>query len=141
MKKEVILSIRGTQGYMGQEPETLELVTEGYLETREDGFEISYQETELTGLEGVTTHFLLQPGVITLTRTGKLESQMIFREGVRHESLYQMEFGALMIVVQAQKIRHSLSEQGGTVDLTYAIEIENSAAGTVEYHLDIKAIK
>ena len=138
MKKEVILSIRGTQGYMGQEPEVLELVSEGYLDIRDDAFEITYQETELTGLEGVTTHFLLQPGVITLTRTGRLESQMVFREGVSHDSLYQMEFGALMLTVCASRVAYSLDDNGGTVDLTYTIEIEHDAGGVIEYHLDVK---
>lgn len=124
---------------MGQEPETIELVTEGYLDVLEDGFEITYEESELTGLEGATTHFLLRPGVITLTRTGRLESQMIFREGVSHDSLYQMEFGALMLTVCASRVAYSLDENGGTVDLTYNIEIEHDAGGVIEYHLDVKA--
>lgn len=139
MRKEVILSICGKQGYMSQEPETIELVTEGYLDVRDDGFEITYEETELTGMEGVTTHFLLQPGVITLTRTGRLESQMVFREGVSHDSLYQMEFGALMLTVCASSVAYTLDENGGTVDLSYNIEIEHDAAGVIDYHLDVKA--
>ena len=138
MRKEVILSICGKQGYKGPDPEVIELVTEGYLDVLDDGFEISYQETELTGLEGATTHFSLQPGVITLTRTGRLESQMIFREGVSHDSLYQMEFGALMLTVCASRVDYAIDENGGTVDLTYNIEIEHDAAGVIEYHLDIK---
>ena len=140
-KIPVMLAIQGKQFYDEQEPDVIELVTEGTMELDKQVWEIAYEESDLTGLAGVTTVFRVGPRGVSLKRTGRLQSQMIFREGVRHESLYQMEFGALMIVVQAQKIRHSLSEQGGTVDLTYAIEIENSAAGTVEYHLDIKAIK
>ena len=58
----------------------------------------------------------------------------------RRFSAQEIAVGALMIAVQAQKIRHDLTEQGGTVDITYAIEIENSAGGTVEYHLDIKPV-
>jgi uncharacterized beta-barrel protein YwiB (DUF1934 family) len=140
-KIPVMLAIQGKQFYDEQEPDVIELVTEGTMELDKQVWEIAYEESDLTGLAGVTTVFRVGPRGVSLKRTGRLQSQMIFREGVRHESLYQMEFGALMIAVQAQKIRHSLSEQGGTVDLTYAIEIENSAAGTVEYHLDIKAIK
>lgn len=140
-KIPVMLAIQGKQFYDEQEPDVIELVTEGTMELDKQVWEIAYEESDLTGLAGVTTVFRVGPRGVSLKRTGRLQSQMIFREGVRHESLYQMEFGALMIAVQAQKIRHSLSEQGGTVDLTYTIEIENSAAGTVEYHLDIKAIK
>lgn len=138
MKKTVLLSLRGRQAYQDQDPDTIELITEGTLEQTEGGWEISYQETALTGMEGVSTTFRVEPDKIILTRTGKLNSQMIFREGEVHESLYQMEFGALMISVMAAKIRWNITEKGGTVDLIYAIEIENSASGTVDYHLDIQ---
>ena len=33
-----------------------------------------------------------------------------------------------------------ISEEGGTIDLVYAIEIEQTTAGLIEYHLDIKAV-
>ena len=138
MKQTVILSIQGKQSYLDQEPEIIELVTEGTMESRDNGWNISYEESDLTGLQGTTTNFLVEPGCITLTRQGPLNSQMIFREGVFHESLYQMEFGALMITVCANRVDYEIGEQGGTIDLTYAIDIENTAAGFIEYHLDIK---
>ena len=139
MRKSVILSICGRQLYQEQEPETIELVTEGTLETYKDGWKLVYEESDLTGLAGVTTTFLVQPSVVTLTRTGPLNSRMEFREGIPHESLYQMEFGALMLTVCAQKVRYDITDNGGTIDLLYSIEIENTAAGHIEYHLDIKA--
>ena len=138
MKTPVVLSIRGRQSYDGQEPEVIELVTEGTMEFRDGGWDVSYEESDLTGLDGVKTTFRVEEGKITLTREGRLRSQMVFQEGVRHESLYQMEFGALMMVVCAKKIVHDLTETGGTVDLVYSIEIEHAMAGTVDYHLDVK---
>ena len=136
--KTVLLSIKGKQSYLDQEPEIIELMTEGTMEYCAGGWDIRYEETDLTGLQGTTTIFRVEPECITLTRQGPLNSQMIFREGVFHESLYQMEFGALMITVCANKVAHHLNEAGGTIDLTYAIDIENTAAGFIEYHLDIK---
>ena len=76
--QNVVLTIRGRQLYEDQEPEVIELVTEGTLTQFEDGWDITYQESPLTGLEGVTTTFRVQPGKITLTRTGRLRSQMVF---------------------------------------------------------------
>lgn len=137
MKRDVVLSIRGRQAYQDQEPETIELVTEGVLERQAEGWRISYEESDLTGMQGVTTTFLIEPGKITLDRTGSLNSRMVFQEGVYHESLYQMEFGALMITVCAAKVSYAITEAGGTVDLTYGIDIEQSAAGVIDYHLDI----
>lgn len=137
MKKEMVLSLTAKQSYMGQEPDVIELVTDGVLENTPNGWQITYEESALTGLEGVFTSFLLEDDSVTLTRTGKLNSQMFFREGVSHDSLYEMEFGALMLTVCATKIHWDLSFQGGTVDLRYTIEIEQSASGTVDYHLQI----
>ena len=138
MKQSVILSIRGRQSYLDQEPEVIELVTQGTLEKLEDGWELVYEETELTGLQGVTTAFKIQPEQVVLTRTGRLNSQMVFREGQVHESLYQMEFGALMLSVMASRIRWDISEQGGVIDLVYAIEIEQTAAGVIDYHMELR---
>lgn len=140
MKQNVMLSLRGRQAYEDQEPEVIELVTEGIMEQRDGGWDISYQESELTGLKGVTTSFRIEPGKITLTRNGPLHSQMVFQEGVFHESLYEMEFGALMVTVCASRVSYDITPQGGTVDLVYGIEIEQSAIGVIEYHLDIKAV-
>lgn len=140
MKKQVVLSICGKQSYAGQEPDVIELVTDGTLEELTAGcWEICYDETALTGMEGVSTSFLVEPGKIVLTRSGKLSSQMVFRESIPHDSLYQMEFGALMLSVTASRISSRLSEVGGTVDLTYSIEIEKTAAGVIDYHLEIKS--
>ena len=138
MKTPVVLSIRGRQSYLDQDPEVIELVTEGVLEHRDGGWDLSYEESDLTGLQGVTTTFRIEPGKIVLSRTGKLNSQMVFQEGVTHDSLYQMEFGALMLTVRGKRVWYDLTEEGGTVDLLYGIEIEQTAAGEIDYHLEIR---
>ena len=137
MKIPVMLSICGKQSYMDQEPDVIELVTEGTMEFCDGGWNISYEESDLTGLSGVTTTFRVEEGEIKLSRTGRLVSEMVFREGVTHSSLYQMEFGALLVTVCASRIFAQLGVGVGTIDLVYNIEIEQSATGTVDYHLEI----
>ena len=139
MKQAVVLRICGQQSYDGQEPEVIELMTEGTMEFRDGGWDISYEETELTGLAGVMTTFRVEPERVILRRTGKLRSEMMFQQGVRHESLYKLDFGALMMAVTAKLVFFDIVSDGGVIDLMYDIEIENSAAGQVDYHLDIRA--
>lgn len=139
MKQEVVLSLRGRQSYDGQEPDVIELVTEGTMEFRDGGWDVSYEESELTGLAGVTTTFRVEPDKVILSRTGNLRSQMVFQQGVPHDSLYQMPFGALMITVCAKSVFFDIVPDGGVVDLVYSIDIENNAAGMVDYHLEIRA--
>lgn len=138
MRKDVVLSIRGRQTYADQEPEVIELVTEGVMELRDGGWDIRYEESELTGLEGVTTTFRVEPGKVILTRAGKLSSQMVFQEGLSHDSLYQMAFGTLMLTVRALQVFFDITPDGGTIDLVYEINIENTQAGVIDYHLDIR---
>ncbi len=139
MKRPVVLSLRGTQTYEGQEPDVIELVTEGTMEFRDGGWDISYEESQLTGMEGVTTTFRVEPGTVILERTGNLRSRMVFQKDVPHDSLYQMSFGTMMITVCAKYLFFDIVEDGGMIDLLYSIDIENNAAGTVDYHLDIRA--
>jgi uncharacterized beta-barrel protein YwiB (DUF1934 family) len=140
MKQAVMLSIQGRQTYADQEPDVIELVTEGTMEFRDGGWDVVYEESELTGLSGVFTTFRIEPGKVTLSRSGKLNSQMVFQQGTTHQSLYQMEFGTLMISVKATNLFFDITPDGGVIDLVYDIEIENTAAGVIEYHLDIRAI-
>ena len=117
----------------------IELVTDGTLEAVADGWKLSYEESELTGLQGVHTTFLIQDDQVTLTRTGRLNSEMVFRVGEPHDCLYQMEFGVLMLTVCATKVEANIMPSGGTIDLRYTIEVEQNAAGIIEYHLSIQS--
>ena len=139
MKREVTLAIQGRQTYQDQEPEIIELLTDGTMEFRNGGWDISYEESELTGLAGVTTTFRVEPDKVTLTRKGPLSSTMVFQQNVVHESLYQMPFGALMLSVKATRVFFDVVPDGGVIDLSYDISIENSEAGVIDYHLDIRA--
>lgn len=139
MTKTVLLSIRGSQKYEDQAPEVIELTTEGTMEFRDGGWDISYEESELTGLAGVTSTFRVEPGKVTLTRKGALNSHMEFVEGQVHDSLYQMPFGALMLSVKSTFVYFDIVPDGGTIDLSYHISIENTQAGVIDYHLDIRA--
>lgn len=141
MTQRVILDIQGRQTYQDQEPEIIQLTTEGNMTFRDGGWDISYEESDLTGLKGVTTTFRVEPDKVILTRTGGLHSQMVFQQGVSHDSLYQMPFGALMITICATSVFYDITPDGGVIDLSYTIEIEQSAAGIIDYHLNIRTVE
>jgi uncharacterized beta-barrel protein YwiB (DUF1934 family) len=52
-----------------------------------------------------------------------------------------MPFGALMLCVKANHLFFDITPDGGVIDLSYDIEIENTAAGVIDYHLDIRAME
>lgn len=135
----VLLTIRSEQRYEDMEPDSIELMTEGHLEmTGDGGIILSYQESELTGLEGTTTAFEIRGPQVTLTRTGGVNSQMVFEEGKQHTSLYETPFGELAIDIQTSRLRHSLTERGGLMDLRYSISVDHSVTGRNAFKIRVR---
>ena len=139
MTDNVIISIKGKQLYAESAPEEMELVTSGTLKRDgAGGYTVSYQETELTGLEGTVTKLHIKDGQVTLLREGSINSQMVFEEGRRHLSMYETPYGALSIGVNTKRMRSTLSESGGDLEIDYAIEIDNLIAGQNLFRMNVK---
>ena len=139
MADNVIISIRGKQLYAESAPEEMELVTSGTLKRDgAGGYTVSYQETELTGLEGTVTRLHIRDGQVTLLREGSINSQMVFEEGRRHLSMYETPYGALSIGVSTRRMRSTLGEAGGDLEIDYAIEIDNLIAGQNLFRMNVR---
>ena len=142
MDKSVIISIKGKQSYEDVEDETIELVTEGLLNKEGEGeYTLSYQESELTGLEGTLTTFQVEQGRITLMRIGEVNSQMVFEEGRRHLSMYNTPYGALSVGVSTRRMRSDLRRDGGSIEIHYAIEIDHAVAGQNLFQISVREKK
>ena len=139
MDKSGIISTKGTQTYEDAEPETIELVTEGRLmDCGDEGYTFSYQESELTGLEGTLTTFQIERDRVTLLRVGEGNSQMVFEEGRRHLSMYDTPYGALSVGINTRKMRAELDARGGSIEIDYAIEIDHALAGQNLFRIHVR---
>lgn len=137
MTKEVIISIKGTQNYDG-ENDVIELVTAGTLTRQEGGYALTYEESELTGLEGTRTTFQVEDARVTLLRVGSVCSQMVFEEGQRHLSMYDTPYGSMEVGVNARRVRASLNDGGGQIEINYAIEIDHAVAGENLFRISVR---
>ena len=138
MEKDVIISIRGTQDYSGTDPDTMELVTEGKLAVQDGALCLSYEESELTGMEGTTTVFQVEPEKVTLLRLGSVQSEMVFEEGRHHMSLYSTPYGNMEIGVRARRLNSTLELTGGRLEIDYDIEINHMLAGQSLFRIDVR---
>ena len=57
MEKKAMITIRGTQKAQNEEPQTLEFITGGKLQRFGRKLRVSYEESDLIGMEGVTSAF------------------------------------------------------------------------------------
>ena len=137
----VLLSIRGEQYFDGVDPDATELMTEGTLELSEEGLTLRYHESALTGMEGTVTTFEVKGPQVILTRTGKVNSQMVFEEGRRHLSMYNTPYGALSVGVSTRRMRSDLRRDGGSIEIHYAIEIDHAVAGQNLFQISVREKK
>ena len=139
IKKEVVLFIRGEQYHDGVDPNDTELMTEGLMTIADDGMiTLSYQETELTGMEGTTTEFVVKGDVVELNRTGSITSQMIFQLGRPHSSVYNTPWGALQVDINTSSLRHRINEHGGVMDIQYSIAVEHQVTGRNQFKIRVR---
>ena len=75
---------------------------------------------------------------VTLRRTGKVNSMMVFELGRIDDSLYEAGPGALMLRVQTKSLGVLMNEHGGIFDLSYSIEVEYATCGLNSYHIEIR---
>ena len=137
MAKEVIISIKGMQKYDDAPPDTIELVTEGKLTHSGGIYIISYQETELTGLDGALTTIQVEGDQVTMMRMGEFNAQMVFQEGRRHLSMYNTPYGAMTVGVNTYHLMVELDDKGGNIEIDYAIEVDNAMAGRNLFQINI----
>lgn len=138
-ENNVIISIKSVQTFEDQEPETVELTTAGRLEPDGDqSYNLSYQESEVTGMEGTLTTFQIEKDRITLLRLGQFNSQMVFEEGRRHLSMYESPYGTLSVGINTRKMRSDITSRGGTISLAYDIELNHSVAGMTTFEIQVR---
>ncbi len=138
MEKDVLISIKGFQRYEDAPPDLVELVTEGRLERTGQGYILSYQESELTGLDGTLTTFQVEGEQVTLLRVGEFNSQIVFQEGRRHLSMYNTPYGAMAIGVNTRHLSAELNDQGGDIEIDYAVEVDHAVTGRNVFQISVK---
>ena len=138
MKKPIILFVRGEQLYAGMEPEITELMTEGFMTVDSGAMELSYEETELTGMKGTTTRFLIEEDMVVLERTGMIQSRMEFRSGERSSSLYETPCGTMVVDITTTKLSQRLTERGGLMEICFTIAVNHQITGENRFKIRVR---
>jgi uncharacterized beta-barrel protein YwiB (DUF1934 family) len=114
----------------GEMPEPTEMLMEGKLLVAGHRVELVYAESELTGMQGSVTAIgfePLNPGLVSMVRTGPVRTAMTFEEGKRHICLYNTPFSEFEVCVRTLKVNNRLLEEN-KLELDYLIEIHGAQA-------------
>lgn len=97
----------------------------GMFSREEDGsFRISYEDSEITGLQGCLTTFCLSPtGMLILLRRGPVKTCMVFENAHRHLCDYGVADGIASVVLHTHSLISDLTENGGEIFVDYSVEM------------------
>ena len=142
MKKSVNLRITSTQYIENLKPsgeafrreleleDSMEILTEGTMYSRNNATYITYEESEATGSEDVRTLFKLEDGTIRIRKYGRDDDDegmdMMLKPGILNITRYQIPMmSSVNLEVYTNKLEDNLDEEGyGTVSVDYRIKFD-----------------
>ncbi len=135
--KDVIISVTGVQqGVNG--PDAMELVTAGQYGQDEKETLLTWQESELTGMEGTKTSLRVQPRGVVLSREGTLNTRMEFEEGRKRYFLYETPFGSATMGLNTHRIVNRLGVHGGEIEIDYSVDMDDTVVGRNRFFIRVQ---
>lgn len=136
--KDVIISITGIQDDPTGERDSVELVTAGQYGFENGESRFTYEESELTGLDGTRTTFTINPMGVVLRREGNLNTEMVFQQGKKNFFLYETPYGSATMGVKTRRILTQLGEHGGDLELDYNIDFNHTPMGRNQFKIHVR---
>ncbi len=120
-------------------PERMEMTT--VARYRDDGVRVSlsWTETEASGMEGTSTTVSYQksePLVVTMMRTGAVNTALVFEQGRRHHCVYKTPIMPFEVCVSTDKVENGV-EKDGTLFLDYAVELRGATCERTKMNLSV----
>ena len=141
MKKNVSLKIKSSQYSESLAPsgeafrreleleDTVEILTEGVMYSKDNATYITYEESAEAGLEDIRTMLKLSGDSLRIRRYGKGEdddSDMLLKQGVRNITRYKVpQLASIDLEIYTNKLKDELNDEGyGTIEVDYKIKFD-----------------
>lgn len=139
MQENFLISIKGRQR-VDDETGEVELTTFGSYVRRGDSRYIVYKEYTSEDKNTTRTSILRIDGSnkVTLMRGGEDSTRLILECGKRHLCQYDTEFGNMMIGIFTSRLQSELDDCGGSLEVSYTLDINSSLSSQNEILITIK---
>lgn len=109
-------------------PARMEMTTRARYLDNGERVSISYEESELTGMQGSTATVSFskgEPGVISMLRNGSVKTSLLFEAGKQHDCVYQTPIMPFDVRLLTHEVENRL-EQDGTLRLCYTLQLRGA---------------
>lgn len=139
--RDITIKITGKQLFEGGEEDQMEFITDGRLYQRNGYCYLVYDESEISGMEGLRTTLRFNDKSLRMKRTGKNgpQSELYFEEGRRFMSTYDTPDGYMGIEVLTTAVRNLVDKEAGKgrIDVEYNVSLDGVAEGRNRITIDL----
>ena len=137
-KKKYLISIVGEQILDG-ESDKIEVLTTGNYLMKKDHCYIGYKEYEENNPNDYSDNLIkVENDIVTISRKGSTKSQLMLEKGKRHQCVYQTPMGDLMIGVYTKSMKSTLTEKGGTLEVSYTLDFNTDLVSENKFKVTIE---
>jgi uncharacterized beta-barrel protein YwiB (DUF1934 family) len=136
--QRAIIQVIGTQTNSEGSDDVMEFTTLGTYHIRKGTYYIIYRESEVTGMEGVTTSLKIESDKVTLNRMGEANYKQIYQLGVLHRATYVTPQGSFYLGADTKEMEICLTEHGGHISLKYNLFIDEDFISQNKLRIMIK---
>jgi len=137
--KDVVINISTSHCY-GSEEDNIEFSTDGFYQFDGDVAQMSYMESEVTGLMGTRTTLTVLPDKVVVDRRGTITSRMEFKEGAKDAFQYGTPYGSANLGIETRGIKHKMTENGGYIDIDYVVNMEHAVVTRNRFKITVREI-
>ncbi|MBW7571604.1 DUF1934 domain-containing protein [Caproiciproducens faecalis] len=139
MLENYLISIIGRQK-IDDETGEIELTTLGSYVKKGNSQYIVYKEYDADNHNAAQTSVLKVDGnsKVTLMRGGADSTRLILENGKRHLCQYDTGFGNMMVGVFTSRVKSSLGEMGGNLEVNYTLDINSNLSSLNELFITVK---
>jgi uncharacterized beta-barrel protein YwiB (DUF1934 family) len=134
----VVVTIIGTQRNEQGEESRIELITAGRSYEKNGVRYIVYQDSEISGLEGVTTMLKLYDKHVVLVRTGSVDHKQEFYPGEKRHSTYITPYGTMQMSILTKSLQMALDGIAGVLEISYELEMNGQWQSTNTLSISIQ---
>ena len=122
MAKDVLVSVKGTQ-VIGEESDTIEVITSGTWYERNGKQYLMYEETFEEIKQTTKNTVKITPDLIEVTKKGVIESRMIYERGKKHMSNDMTPMGLIVLGITTKDLFVEADTEKLRVEIRYALEM------------------
>lgn len=117
-----------------------EIVTQtaGCMQTLDDKIHILYDERFDGDIEQTRNHIIIDKSQVRVLKRGPVEVNMIFENGLTHNTLYNTQAGAVAVGIRTDALEVQTADTGVDINILYGLEFEGADPVTNRLRMHVR---